>query len=193
MPTDPPIGWYSRGYQPHLNTPRLLQFVTFHLADSLPRPTLLRLMAETEDNDAERRRRLERLLDAGHGACWLRRPEIGRLVEDALLKDDGVSYRLLAWVVMPNHVHALIETGAEVPLPMLVRGWKGSTARATNLLLKRSGSFWHRDYFDRYIRDDAHLAAVLRYIARNPVKAGLVSQPQDWPFGSARFSQGSAD
>jgi type I restriction enzyme R subunit/putative DNA methylase len=60
MPTEPPIGWYSRGYQPHLNVPGLLQFVTFHLADSMPRATLRQLMADTRDNDIERRRRFER-------------------------------------------------------------------------------------------------------------------------------------
>jgi putative transposase len=46
--------------------------------------------------------------------------------------------------------------------------------------------FWERDYFDRYIRDDGHLAAVVRYVERNPVKAGLVARAEDWPFGSAR-------
>jgi REP element-mobilizing transposase RayT len=49
----------------------------------------------------------------------------------------------------------------------------------------RSGGFWARDYFDRYIRDDAHLAAVVRYVETNPVKAGLVERPEDWPWGSA--------
>ncbi|WP_058554458.1 transposase [Thiohalocapsa sp. ML1] len=186
MPTTSPTGWYSRGYHPHLNTPGLVQSVTTHLGDSMPRATLLRLMAETEHDDVARRRRLEDLLDAGHGACWLRRADIGALVEDALLAGDGEHYRLLAWVVMPNHLHVVIETLPAVALADVVRSWKGPTARAANLLIGRSGAFWERDYYDRYIRDDGHLAAVVRYVERNPVKAGLVARAEDWPFGSAR-------
>jgi putative DNA methylase len=184
MPT--PTGWYSRGYHPHLNTPGLVQSVTTHLGDSMPRATLLRLMAETEHDDVARRRRLDDLLDAGHGACWLRRADIGALVENALLAGDGEHYRLLAWVVMPNHLHVVIETLSGIALADVVRSWKGPTARAANLLLGRSGVFWERDYYDRYIRDDGHLAAVVRYVERNPVKAGLVARAEDWPFGSAR-------
>ncbi|TVQ94998.1 MAG: hypothetical protein EA400_00675 [Chromatiaceae bacterium] len=87
---------------------------------------------------------------------------------------------------MPNHLHVLIETLPGVALAQIVKGWKGQTARAANTRLGRRGVFWARDYFDRYIRDDAHLAAVVRYIERNPVKAGLVARVEDWPFGSAR-------
>ena len=186
MPQQAPLGWYSRGYQPHLNVPGLVQAVTWHLADSLPRETLLRLIAETSNDDRARRQRFEALLDAGHGACWLRRADIGALVEQALLAGDGERYRLIAWVVMPNHVHALIETRTGAPLGAVVRQWKGATAHAANALLGRRGAFWEREYFDRYIRDDGHLAAVVRYIHNNPVKAGLVARGEDWPFGSAR-------
>jgi REP element-mobilizing transposase RayT len=184
MPQPTP-GWHSRGYLPHLDVPGLHQFVTFHLGDSLPSEALVRLYAETEQDDAERLRRIERLLDAGHGACWLRRPEIARLVEGALLFFDGSRYRLLCWVLMPNHVHLLVETREGHPLPGLVQSWKSFTAKQANALLGRSGGFWARDDFDRYIRDDAHLAAVVRYVETNPVKAGLVERPEDWPWGSA--------
>ena len=193
MPPEPSKGWHSRGYLPHLDVPGLLQVITFHLADSMPRETLRRLMAETEKRDIERRRRLEELLDAGHGACWLRRPAIGATVEQALLSGDGERYRLLAWVVMPNHVHLVIETFQDAPLASVVKGWKGATAHTANALLGRSGAFWEREYYDRYIRDDAHLAAAVRYIHRNPVKAGLVQRPEDWPFSSARFLRPEAD
>lgn len=193
MATDAPTGWYSRGYLPHLNTPGLVQFITFHLADSMPRATLYRLMDETEHDEAERYRRLERLLDAGHGACWLRRLDIGRLVENALFSGDGTAYRLLSWVVMPNHVHALIETQPSAALASVVKGWKGASARQANQVLKRQGRFWERDYYDRFIRDDEHLSAVLRYIEQNPVKAGLAQRCSEWPLGSARFAHSGGD
>jgi putative transposase len=180
-----PKGWYSHGYLPHLDSPDLLQSVTFRLGDSLPRHVVDRIYAETRPDDPERLRRVERYLDAGQGACWLRRPEIADLVEGALLHFDGARYPLLCWVVMPSHVHLLIETAQGHPLADVVQAWKSYTAKRANELLQRGGQFWARDYFDRYIRDDQHLQAVVRYIENNPVKAGLVDRPEDWPYGSA--------
>lgn len=179
------IGWYSRGYQPHLNVPGLTQSITTHLADSMPRATLERLLDQTRDDDPARRRHLDQLLDAGHGACWLSRPAIGAPIEQTLLAHNGKLYRLLAWVVMPNHLHLLIETLPGISLPKIAKCLKGATAHKANALLGRRGTFWERDYYDRYIRDDDHFAAVVRYIEHNPVKAGLVTRPEDWPFSSA--------
>ena len=186
MPSQPPKGWYSRAYLPHLDAPGLLQFITFRLADALPRGVLERIVAETGDDDHERLRRIEHYLDAGHGECFLLQPDVAAIAEGALLFFDGRRYALLAWVIMPNHVHCLIETRVGHPLDRVVQTWKSFSAKAANLQLGRRGSFWQRDYFDRYIRDDEHLAAVQRYIENNPVKAGLCEQPEDWPFGSAR-------
>ena len=187
--SDNPQGWYSRGYIPHLDTPGLLQFITFHLGDSLPKQTLLRLLADTQEDDADRFRRLQRLLDAGHGAYCLRRCDIAELVENALLHFDGTRYRLIGWVIMPNHVHALIETRDGHSVGGIVQSWKAFTARKANGILGRTGALWDRDYFDRYIRDDHHLAAVIRYIEQNPVKAGLAAAPEDWPYSSASQRQ----
>ncbi len=106
-------------------------------------------------------------------------------MESALLHFDGKRYRLLAWCVMPNHVHALIETCEGHPLSQVVHSWKSYTAKQINSLLERDGPVWHVDYFDRYIRDDLHLAAVIRYIEDNPVAAGLVERAEQWAFSSA--------
>ncbi len=183
--------WHSRGYLPHCDTPGLLQAITFRLDDSLPAQVLHRLMQESED-EVEKLKQIEHLLDAGHGECWLQQPAIAHIVEDALLYGDGQGYRLLAWCVMPNHVHALIETQTGHPLPKVVQGWKSFTARLINQHLGRTGTVWMRDYFDRYIRDDHHLAAAIAYIHANPVKAGLVASEREWPHSSARL-YGSAD
>jgi putative transposase len=97
-----PKGWYSRGYLPHLDAPGLLQSVTLHLGDSLPPRGPGSPLRRNQPDDPQRLRRIAALLDAGHGACWLRRPDIARLVEDALLYFDGARYRRLCWVIMPN-------------------------------------------------------------------------------------------
>jgi len=89
-----PKDWHSRGYLPHLDVPGLLQSVTFYLGDSLPKRAVEQMYENTWPDDPERLCRVGHHLDAGHGACWLRRPEIARLVEDALLHFDAVRYRL---------------------------------------------------------------------------------------------------
>jgi REP element-mobilizing transposase RayT len=184
MPT--PKFWHSRGYLPHCDIPGLLQFITFRLADSLPGEVLRRLM-QVEIDDVSRHKQIEQFLDAGHGAYWLKQLGAADIVENALLHGDGARYRLLAWCVMPNHIHVLIETNSAYPVPKTAQGWKSYTAKLINQHLGRSGPVWMRDYFDRYIRDDHHLTAVIAYIHSNPVKAGLVLHDQDWQHSSARL------
>jgi putative transposase len=140
----------------------------------------------------ELRRRIEAYLDAGHGECCLRHPKIARLVEGALFHFDPQRYLLLAWCVMPNHVHALIETKAGWPLDGLLHSWKSFTSHAANKILQRAGEFWQREYLDRYVRNAEHYENVVAYIEENPVKAGLVKLKTEWPWSSARFRPGSA-
>ena len=121
----------------------------------------------------ELHRRIARYEDAGHGACWLRDPRIGALVEGALLHFDGQRYRLLAWCVMPNHVHALAEMISGFPLSKVLHSWKSFTANEANKILNRQGELWQRDYRDRHIRNAEHFEKAIRYIERNPVEAGL--------------------
>ena len=179
-------GWYSRGYLPHWDHPGVVQAVTFHLADSLPLQ-LLNPMLLPEDEQPAQRARVQRALDAGWGGCVLSEPEAAVIVEDALLYGDGSRYRLLAWVVMPNHVHVLFEILEGMSLPRIVQAWKGYTAKQINALRGRHGALWNKDYFDRYVRDARHLGNATRYVHWNPVKAGLVERPEDWRFGSARL------
>ena len=189
------LGWYSRDYLPHFDRPGLVQAITFRLADALPSEVLERWkleLAKESDlaRDLETRKRVEAWIDAGHGCCALRDERIASLVEDALLHFDGQRHRLLAWVVMPTHVHVLVETWERWPLAGLVQSWKTWTAREANLLLGKSGAFWQREYHDRFIRDGDHLRNVMRYIEQNPVKAGLCAHADDWRWGSARRKAG---
>jgi len=182
MRNDDHSGWRSRGYLPHLDTADLVQHVVFRLADSLP-THLKNAIAKTPRD--ERVGKADAALGQGHGRRDLAIPEIAELTQRALLRFDGERYSLLAWCVMPNHVHGLVVIHPEHRLDRIVHSWKSFTAHAANKLLGRTESFWAPEYFDRYMRDDAHLAATLAYIEDNPVKAGLCREPSEWAFSSA--------
>jgi len=181
--------WYSRGYHPHFDSKDVIQTVNFRLAGSLPTIELKHLEHELKlKPDQERLDYIETCLDAGHGECYLENPLIAGIVQNALLYFDNQRYRLYAWVIMPNHVHVMLGLLEGYQLPEVVKSWKGFTAREANKVLGRKGQFWHRDYFDRYIRNEEHYNSALHYIHMNPVKAGLVENPADWPFSSAGYS-----
>jgi REP element-mobilizing transposase RayT len=204
-------GWHSRGYLPHLKREGAAYFVTFRLADSLPREVrdqmaerlrARRLADEVDVADApdeaarraaqrEEFARMEAWLDAGAGSCVLREPEVAALMAGALRHFEGERYRLPAWVVMPNHVHALIVPMGEHVLGEIVGSWKQYVARRVGAVrgagtaATASGSLWQRESFDRWVRDEVERARTVAYIERNPVKAGLCARPEAWRWSSA--------
>jgi REP element-mobilizing transposase RayT len=182
---------------PHWEVEGAVYFVTFRLADSLPKRAIQELDSEREDilatasqmgrslTSTERKRigqlqvrRLERTLDAGAGKCFLRSPAIARVVVNALQEFDGSRYWLFAWSVMPNHVHVLFQTIGKIPLAGILHSWKSYSAKAANQILGRSGEFWQREYYDHLIRNEAEFDRAMRYVMENPSKAGF----KDWPW-----------
>ena len=109
-----------------------------------------------------------------------------RDLENALRFFDGDRYRLGEFVIMPNHVHVLIELLSQHSLGSIVSSWKRFSARAANQVIGRSGPFWQDDYWDTYIRDERHFESTVGYIENNPVKAGLVGAAEDWPWSHIR-------
>ncbi len=197
-----------RRHLPHWIPDKACLFVTWRLWGSLPAATVEWLKREqgleerrvaqhandrSKDDDAIRRAaaqrfaKLDGILDkASTGPLWLQRPELARLAVETLLYAERELrlHRLHAYVVMANHVHALLEPRAS--LARIMKTVKGYTARRANRILGRDGKrFWQDESFDHWIRDEAEFARVVRYIEHNPVKAGLVSRPPDWPWSSA--------
>jgi hypothetical protein len=159
-------GWHERGYLPHRDEPGVTQFVTFRLVDTFPGS----LRSEWEhlwriEDNRERRTELEAYLDRERGECYLRQPEIARLVEDNLLNFSGCCgsqtrapaprYELRAWCILPNHVHVLFKVGS-ASMSETVGAWKKHTGRLANRMLRKTGAFWAEDYFDIYMRDGEH-------------------------------------
>ena len=190
VPGRDPRYWHSRGYLPHFDQDGFTQFITFRLADSVPKQVLEKWKAELENNeinDADLRRRVEYYLDQNYGKGWLRDPLIANLVQDALLRWDGERYRLISWVIMPNHGHVLLTPNPGCSVSSIMHSIKSFTAHDANKILERQGQFWAKEYFDRYIRDQRHFANTIAYIENNPVKARLCKTPEEWPYGSAYF------
>jgi REP element-mobilizing transposase RayT len=119
--------------------------------------------------------RWHRHLDAGHGACVLRRAALAQIVADSLLKFDGERYELTDFVVMPNHVHLLAAFADEEGMLAQCESWKHFTARQINRTIGQRGTFWQQDGFDHLVRSLEHFEAFRRYIAANGTKAGLRS------------------
>ena len=207
-PDTPPnplvAGLHFRGKLPHLKKEGAVYFVTFRLADSLPAHEVARLKHEREvileQSHAagspltwhEEQQllawycdKVEALLDAGHGACWLSKPEAADLIAGAVQFFDGQRYELRSWVVMPNHVHAVVWPMPGHTLSGILHSWKSFTSKAANKLLNRTGEFWQKESFDHWIRDDAEHARLAAYVENNPVKAGFCKCPEDWKWSSA--------
>ena len=158
-------------------------FVAFRMADFNPQELLRELDKErrqwtarhppplSAEDEAEYQgvfsTRIDQWMDEGHGSCVLRDPMLRQSIASSFHFGQGERYDLLAWVIMPNHVHVLFMLHLAWKLEEVLQGWKLYTARQIQQSLGRSGQFWQHDYFDRLIRDGDHLRNVIRYILRS--------------------------
>jgi carbamoylphosphate synthase large subunit/REP element-mobilizing transposase RayT len=178
----------TRRNLPHWEQEGVTYFITFRLADAVP----AELAAQWRDElqtwrkfhppwDAktayEYQQRFldhrEEWLDQGHGSCVLREPAAARIVEDALKHFDDERYHLDAYVVMPNHVHVLVQPRRDTALADILKSWKRYSARAINQTIGRTGTLWMEESFDRVVRDWDSFVRYRKYIARNPDKTKL--------------------
>jgi REP element-mobilizing transposase RayT len=112
-------------------------------------------------------------LDDCHGACLLQRPDLAKIVGDAILFFQGTSYDLDRFVVMPNHVHAIVQFRSGANLKTVSESWMRYSARKINSTIGRTGALWQPEPFDHIIRSAEQFEYLQRYIAENPQKAGL--------------------
>lgn len=217
---------FYRRRLPHLTPVGASFFVTFRLADSLPQKVIQAMKLafnrkiEALKNEKpknhlqlirnEKKRffgKYDYQLDQKpFGNCALRKPEIAEIVANQLLKHDNDAYELIAYCIMPNHVHILINTEIQVTdyvevngrkMPFLVdeipvnfkelhemmRLIKGASAYYANQILGTTGTpFWQKDSYDHYIRNEKEWTNIFWYILNNPVKAGLVTNWEDWKY-----------
>ncbi len=203
---------------PHWQPQDRIFFITFRLAHSLPQSVLQELRVEQErerQSNCSRssgKQQRQELYDSAkrffgkydtwldrcikESPRWLAEEAIARLVMQEIHRMDTERCDLIAFSIMPNHVHLLIDTagfnqvsptntiGTTYPYPLTdsLRLLKGRTARYCNQALGRSGDFWHHESYDHVVRDEQEFERIFRYILNNPVKAQLVSSWENWPY-----------
>jgi len=163
---------------PHFQPDGAELFITFRLYGTLP-------LASGRDGRAfvAADRELER---TPLGPCWLQQPRVAECVTETIRDGERIRalYDLVAFVVMPNHVHLLIEPKA--PAPKITQYVKGVSAKRANGLLRRTGQpFWQDESFDRWVRSSKERDNIIRYIEFNPVRASLASEPHLFRYSSA--------
>lgn len=120
--------------------------------------------------------------DPTSGPTWLSQTEIAELVKGSIhfLEQEKCDWSVIAYCIMPNHIHLIVKDVQPV-LHIALKSVKQFTAMRANRLLDRTGKFWHRESYDRVIRNDRELRNRILYTLNNPVKAGLVESWEDWP------------
>ena len=236
---------WSKRYLPHYDADYKHQMITYRLADSIPqslhKSPAGSFLGTPQDfagknlSEVKKRKITEEALDKGYGSCLLAIDEVAMVQLNNWKYFDSVKYELIAYVIMPNHVHILIKTKQDYPLSKIVWGWKTHVSKFINsrpelydkfyehfekkevfsfntapierlrhhkpakscgvpgsqkpesceVTGKRKQSVWHREYWDRFIRDENHFQSAIEYIHNNPVKAGLVKSQEEWKWSSA--------
>ena len=174
---------FYRRNLPHWHPPEQDIFLTWRLKGSLPHH--VREVASNLE-PGKRFLDLDRALDrADIGPLWLSDPQIAQGVVNVLKRvHDHGRARVRTYSIMANHIHVLLTPQA--PVQEITRLVKGATAHQANLHLGFSGShFWQDESFDHWIRNPGEWRKISTYIERNPVAAGLVAKPEDWPWSSA--------
>lgn len=99
--------------------------------------------------------------------------------------------KILAYCLMPNHIHAICVPAEKQGLTRLFRKLQGAFSRYTNLRRERCGHLWQERFYS-CVMDSGHNFQAMAYIEQNPVRAGLVAQPSEWAWSSARIHLNAA-
>lgn len=195
---------YARNL-PHMQPPSCDIFCTFRLFGSLPKAVIQQLSAQRREamralesqglNEAQKRQWLSQyqqrlflkwdhaLDSAGDGPRWLVQPAIAECVAEAICLRHPSKFRLIAFCIMPNHVHLIAHHFREdLAFYEILGRLKQYTSRQANRMLDRTGKpFWQDESFDHVVRK-GKLPETISYVLNNPVHAGLVDDWSSWPY-----------
>jgi len=110
-------------------------------------------------------------------------PVLGQIVADEIVASDQAGYsKTLAHVVMPNHIHWLLELTGDESLSRVVGRMKGRASRRIGTSGLSSGKVWQPGFYDRALRRNEDLYSAAHYVLNNPVRAGLVEHYSEYPL-----------
>jgi putative transposase len=174
---------------PHWRQDGCAYFVTFRLGDSIPKHQLREWkvvrdawiehhpLPWTEDvrneYDETFTAKMEEYLHSGYGSCALRNPRLAKIIADAIEHFDGTRYAAGDFVVMPNHVHAIVLPFNEHGLDQILHSWKSYSSTMINRATGNKRALWSPESYDRIIRNEKEMVRIAQYIQANPIKAGL--------------------
>jgi type I restriction enzyme R subunit len=206
---------FRRRHLPHWDVPGATYFITTCLWGSIPAQGLLDLERYEASLDNRLRpanlseqvwvmnrwkllfARMDQWLDRSPAVRQLVHAGLARIIETSFYHFAGHRYDLLAYVVMPSHVHWVFtpreswvnQLGLAVndrsPRERIMHSFKRFTGRECNKQLRTQGAFWQPESFDHWVRDTDELERIIHYVEWNPVKAGLTIRPEQWEFSSA--------
>jgi len=157
-----------RRFLPHIDMIGYYQFITFRTHDSLD--DFIKKIRAKNISSREQEYKIDQYIDHSPKGCYLNNNVLDYLYSYFVAKDKNF-YDLVAFSIMPNHVHILFKQNIE--LPKIMKHLKGATAFQINKILQRKGTFWETNYYDKVIRNEAHFEQVYDYIKYNAIKADL--------------------
>lgn len=204
---------FYRRNLPHIQPRGATFLVNFRLAGSLPKAVVEQLCAEADQlekrlsaikdpreryllRDKEQRKLFGKWDDALHksqmGPFWLKDERIAQIVADSILYLDGKWFDVLAYCIMPNHVHLVLvpyefSDTADYSLTKIMHNIKRNSANHANKILGRTGAFWQHESYDHFARDEKELERIIKYVLYNPVKAGLTDDWTKWQWVYCKY------
>ena len=204
---------FYRRNLPHIQPRGAAFLVNFRLADSLPADVVDQLRAEAvaldtklaklQDpqerisvRDKEQRKLFGKWDDALHnnktGPFWLKEDRIAEIVANSIRFHDGKWFDVLAYCIMPNHVHLVLapyesSENADYSLTRIMHNIKRNSANHANKALGRTGAFWQHENYDHFARDEKELERIIKYVLYNPVKAKLVKEQTAWKWSYCKY------
>jgi REP element-mobilizing transposase RayT len=158
----------AKRFLPHIDLVGYYQFITFRTHDSID--DYLKRVRNEDISSREKEYKIDQYIDKSSKGCYLNSEILDYLYSYYIGKDKSF-YDLVAFSIMPNHVHMLFKQNIE--LPKIMQQIKGATAFEINKILQRKGIFWESNYYDKVIRNETHFEQVYDYIKYNAVKVDL--------------------
>lgn len=154
-------------HHPHMNEEGDYQFITFRTFDSTDE--FLKKLLQQDKTNSQKQLEIDNYLDGSDTGSYLN-DEVLVWMSDFLKTKDEVLYELIAFAIMPNHVHMLIKPFDN--LDTIMQKIKGSSAEMIDEMIQKDGSFWTQDYYSKAINDEDSFNITYNYIKNNPLKLG---------------------